>query len=73
MDGSSQVPPALLELLRCPETRQRLELLPAEQLAALALPFEAVLIRDDRQVCYPIENGFPILLPERAIRLAPHA
>ncbi len=83
------IPPALLEILRCPRTGQRLSLAEPEVLDRieqrrrngklsfsapvlqfdLTQPVTAVLVREDRQVAYPIQNGIPILLPDHAIVL----
>ena len=76
------IDPKLLELLRCPQTGQRLALAAPDLLAqfeaqrragTLALataqpqwnpaePLEAVLMREDSQMGYPVQGGIPILL-----------
>ncbi|XHR28824.1 MAG: hypothetical protein ACFUZC_23285 [Chthoniobacteraceae bacterium] len=81
--------PQFLELLRCPESGQRLSLAPAEVLAGLealrcegvlsvpaaapqwdpALPLDAVLVREDGRVGYPVQGGIPILLPGHGFAL----
>jgi uncharacterized protein YbaR (Trm112 family) len=33
------------------------------------LPLEAVLVREDGQIGYPVQAGIPILLPDHGIRL----
>ena len=50
--------PALLELLVCPVTKQRLQLSDTE------------LISQDGEWRYPIRNGIPILLESEAIQIA---
>ncbi|MCX6966485.1 MAG: hypothetical protein NTZ46_01675 [Verrucomicrobia bacterium] len=35
-------------------------------------PLEAVLVREDGQVGYPVQGGIPILLPDHGFKLAPH-
>jgi len=65
----------LLAALRCPETRQKLAVATAEQLARIngalgqGAALEGALIREDQQAAYPIDDGFPVLLLERQIRL----
>ena len=79
--------PALLEILRCPETGQRLALAPPELVQSLedrrrkgllktrslepqmslAEPIEAALVREDGAVCYLIQKGVPLLLPDHGI------
>ncbi len=81
--------PLFLELLRCPESGQRLALASAEVLAGLealrregalsvpatapqwdpSLPLEAVLVREDGRVGYPVQGGIPILLPGHGFAL----
>jgi len=73
------VAPELLEILRCPETMQRvriatpLEIQPfaAQKLtrdgAAITIPVDQGLIREDGKVLYPIRNGIPVMLLEEAI------
>jgi uncharacterized protein YbaR (Trm112 family) len=76
--------PELLELLRCPQTGQRLALAAPELLARLEAsrragtlavlaaqpqwnsdePLEAVLVREDGRVGYPVQGGIPILLAD---------
>ena len=82
--------PELLELLRCPQTGQRLAPASPELLARLeaqrragtlplravqpqwnpAAPLEAVLVREDGRVGYPVQGGIPILLPDHGIEIA---
>ncbi|MGI8604926.1 MAG: hypothetical protein ACR2OZ_18300 [Verrucomicrobiales bacterium] len=66
---SDSVTASLIELLRCPQSQQRLALMSPDKLAALGLDCGAALVREDGRVCYPVENGFPNLLPDRAIAL----
>ena len=72
------VSPELLEILRCPETMQRVRVATAEELAhfsaiAMAagakLPLEGGLVREDGKVLYPILKGIPVMLLEEAIRI----
>jgi uncharacterized protein len=72
--------PELLEIVRCPETMQRLSMAPPELLDRLnaaplsnrsgnpaALPLEGGLVREDGTVLYPIVHGIPVLLVDEAI------
>jgi len=65
----------LLAALRCPETKQKLTLASDGQLARInagiqdAAKIEGALIREDQRVAYPIDDGFPILLLSRQIKL----
>ena len=62
----------LIDALRCPKTNQPLQRASKESLA----PFQAIdaklteaLITLDGQWAYPIDDGFPILLTDRAVQL----
>jgi uncharacterized protein len=73
----------MLELLRCPETRQRLEHVSREVLARLLAarsagtlrtragavpePFEGALATLDGSRIYPIRGGIPVMLAEEAL------
>ena len=75
------VTPELLQILRCPETMQRVRVATAAEIAPFAeqirarlgnpleLPVQEGLIREDGQVLYPIRNGIPVMLLEEAIRI----
>jgi len=78
------ITPELLELLRCPQTGQRLVFAAPQILTQLEAqrragtlrieaiqpqwnpgePLDAVLIREDGRVGYPVQGGIPILLPD---------
>lgn len=65
------IPADLLKILRCPETRQTLELASAELLARVnagrAETIAAGLVRADGKLLYPIRENIPVLLVEEAI------
>ena len=83
------IAPELLELLRCPQTGQRLSLAVPDLLAQLeaqrragtlrietaqpqwnpAEPLEALLVREDGHIGYPVQGGIPILLSDHAIQI----
>lgn len=67
------IPADLLQILRCPETRQPLAMASAEVLAQvnarLAEPLIGGLVREDGRVFYPIRDEIPVLLAEEAILL----
>jgi uncharacterized protein YbaR (Trm112 family) len=68
MDSGTEangIDPALLGLLRCPQTMQELSPAPPELLERLKLG--AGLVRTDGRVVYPIRNGIPVLLTDEAI------
>lgn len=71
----------LLSILRCPETREPLQLAAPEVLEAFAQvscdrggkpvgrPLDAGLVRADGKVLYPIRDGIPVMLAEESISL----
>lgn len=59
----------MLELLRCPVTGQTLRNATPAERNLFASELESVLIREDRQIAYPVEAGIPILLPSSGISL----
>lgn len=69
------IPADLLEMLRCPETRQTLTVAGDDLLARvnagplLADPVRAALVRSDGKIAYPVRDGIPVLLVEAAIPL----
>ena len=67
---SLQITPQLLEILRCPETKQSLREATKEELTNFPEPKpEAALIREDNMRAYPVREGFPVLILEEAIVL----
>lgn len=67
------IPADLLEILRCPATRQPLAMAPAEVLARVnagrSEPILAGLVRADGKMLYPIRDRIPVLLVDEAISL----
>ena len=73
------VAPELLEILRCPETMQKVRVATSLELqpfaaqkstrigTAIEFPLENGLIREDGKVLYPIRNGIPVMLLEEAL------
>ena len=57
------LPAPLLERLRCPLSSQSLTLR-----SVADLPGEW-LVTEDGQMAWPVENGFPVFLPDRVQRL----
>ncbi len=55
---------SVLDLLVCPETKQRLRLATEDELATwkAAVPFEGALVTEDGARAYPIRDGFPVIL-----------
>ncbi len=71
----SELTPAFIGMLRCPETLQPLKLAQKELLARLNAgrpePLDAALVREDGYVAYPVIGDIPILLMDEAIRMEP--
>ncbi len=80
--------PEVLEILRCPETMQKLALAPSELLERAAASaangmkrngsqftgrLAAGLVREDGKVLYPVCNGIPMLMIEEAIAIPPNS
>jgi uncharacterized protein YbaR (Trm112 family) len=75
------VTPELLQILRCPETMQKVRIATTEEIqpftaqtrtrsgTQIESPLEQGLIREDGTVLYPIRNGIPVMLMEEAIGL----
>ena len=80
-DTDAPISTELLDLLRCPETHQRLTLAPAELLRRVesenlrdrsgraVAPMQAALLREDGAVLYPIRDRIPVMLVDEAIPL----
>ena len=70
------IAPDLLELLRCPVTRQKLVAADARQLARLNAsagerePLSAALVRADGSAAYPVRDGIPVLLADAVMVFA---
>ena len=68
---SLQITPELLEILRCPESKQPLREATTEEIAEFPDPKpEAALIREDTKLAYPVREGFPVLISDEAINLS---
>lgn len=61
---------AVLALLVCPETKQRLRLATADERAAWTapVPFEGALVTEDGSRAYPIREGFPVIIVSEALQ-----
>ncbi len=71
----------LLEILRCPETLQKLSPAPSELIERLAsgpplvncagkqVTLDAGLVREDGAVIYPVKDGIPVMLIDEAVRM----
>ncbi len=64
---ATEVEAGLLEILRCPETQQKLRPATAEECRQAGC--KAGLVREDGLVLYPITDGIPCLVKEAACRL----
>lgn len=67
--------PEVIEILRCPKTRQPLEQVSESDLPtwkALAPNAETFLVTTDGRVAYPVEDGYPYLLLDRALEKPSH-
>ncbi len=74
---AATIPADLLEILRCPVTRQCLVPADSDQLARLNTrlsagepvtePLEAALVRADGAAAYPVRDGIPVLLAEESV------
>jgi|GEM_PF-1169930 len=63
---------ALLTVLRCPRTGQPLrEPAPGERERFSNPDSDAILVTRDGKWAYPVEDGFPILLKDKALPLLP--
>lgn len=68
----------LLAALRCPESTQRLHVADTEELATIneklissgEEPVEGALVAEDGRLGYPIDDGYPVLLLARQLRLS---
>lgn len=73
METELAITKEVIALLRCPETEQSLHLADHEELAYInAQGGEALkmaFVVEDGSRAYPVDDGFPILLLERAIPL----
>ena len=57
-------------LLRCPVTQQALHFAEGEALAAFEADFpEGAYLTEDGQRAYPVEDGFPNLVPDSSTEL----
>lgn len=66
--------PFLIELLRCPETMQKVRLLTSEEMAdlnqRLQISWTAGLIREDERRIFPIQDDIPLMLLDAAVAVA---
>lgn len=62
--------PELIALLRCPETKQPVRLLTAEEAAAHGLESRPALLREDGTLAYLFDaQGLPVLLPGSGVNV----
>jgi len=65
--------PQVLAQLRCPKSHQALHLATEDELLQwrqIDLETEQFLVTDDGEIAYPLEDGYPILLLDRALKKA---
>ena len=65
--------PQVLAQLRCPKSHQALHLATEDELLQwrqIDSETEQFLVTDDGEIAYPLEDGYPILLLDRALKKA---